>query len=146
MKRVLIAIAVLAFAGMADAQRMPPGKWWQRPEIIQELQLTNDQQDRLDEIFRGAANDLIDARGAIEKVQIAIRGELDRPQVRKAELMRLADQLNDARGKLFSRELEMLIDMRTVLNPQQWTKMRRHLDERPRPSQERPMQQRRRPQ
>lgn len=132
MKRVLIAIAVLACAAIASmdlmAQGMPPGKWWQRPEVVQELQLTNEQQNRLDEIFRGAANDLIDAKGAVEKLQIAIRGELDRPQIRKAELLRIAGQLSDARGKLFEREITMLVDMRAVLNEQQWTRMRQHLD------------------
>ncbi|HEV7242543.1 MAG TPA: periplasmic heavy metal sensor [Thermoanaerobaculia bacterium] len=128
MRRVLFAAALLACAAIAQGQGLPPGKWWQRPAVIQELQLTNEQQDRLDEIFRGAANDLIDARGAIEKLQIAIRGELDRSQVRKPELLRLANQLSDARGKLFERELVMLIDMRAVLNEQQWTRMRRILD------------------
>ena len=132
MKRFLIAIAVLACAAVAQAQGqgMPPGKWWQRPEIIRELQLTNDQQRRLDEIFRGAANDLIDAKGEVEKLQIAIRGELDRPQVRRAELLKIAGQLSAARGKLFERELTMLVDMRGVLNEQQWTRMRQHLEDR----------------
>lgn len=132
MKRFLIAIAVLACAAIGPvdlmAQGMPPGKWWQRPEVIQELQLTNEQQNRLDEIFRNAANDLIDAKGSVEKLQIAIRGELDRPQVRKAELLRIAAQLSEARGTLFERELMMLVDMRAVLNENQWTRMRQHLD------------------
>lgn len=130
MKRFLVAVALLACAAGAYGQGpgMPPGKWWQRPEIIQELQLTNDQQQRLDEIFRGAANELIDAKAAVEKLQVAIRGELDRPQIRRAELMRIAGQLSDARGKLFERELMMLVDMRGVLNDQQWVKMRHHLD------------------
>ncbi len=132
MKRFVIAIAVLACAAIAPmdlmAQGMPPGKWWQRPDVIQELQLTHEQQNRLDEIFRGAANDLIDAKGAVEKLQIAIRGELDRPQTRKAELLRIAEQLSEARGKLFERELTMLVDMRAVLNDRQWIRMRQHLD------------------
>jgi len=128
MKRVLIAIAVLACASIAQGQGMPPGKWWQRPEVIRELQITNEQQDRLDEIFRGAAGDLIDAKGDVEKLQITIRGELDRPQVRKAELQRIATQLSAARGRLFERELMMLVDMRAVLNDQQWKRMRQFLD------------------
>lgn len=128
MKRFLVAAALLACAAIAQGQGLPPGKWWQRPAIVQELQLTNEQQNRLDEIFRGAASDLIDARAAIEKLQIAIRGELDKTQVRKTEILRLATQLSDARGKLFERELVMLIDMRAVLNDQQWAKMRRVLD------------------
>jgi hypothetical protein len=128
MKRFLVAVAVLACAALAQAQGLPPGKWWQRPEVIQQLQLTNDQQNRLDEIFRGAANELIDAKAAVEKLQVAIRGELDRPQIRRAELQRIAAQLSAARGKLFERELMMLVDMRAVLNDQQWTKARQFLD------------------
>ena len=63
MKRFLVfAVAVLACAAVAESQGMPPGKWWQRAEVIQELELTRDQQNRLDEIFRGAANELIDAK------------------------------------------------------------------------------------
>jgi hypothetical protein len=48
--------------------------------------------------------------------------------VRKAELLRIAGQLSAARGRLFERELAMLIDMRGVLNDQQWTRMRQFLD------------------
>ncbi|HEX6097681.1 MAG TPA: periplasmic heavy metal sensor [Thermoanaerobaculia bacterium] len=129
MKRLLIAmVAALACAAIAEGQGMPPGKWWQRPELVRELQLSNEQRDRLDTIFRGAANELIDAKGEVEKLQIAIRGELDRPQVRRAELQRIAGQLSAARGKLFQRELMMLVDMRGVLTEQQWARMRKHLD------------------
>lgn len=129
MKRFLVlAVAVLACAAVAESQGMPPGKWWQRAEVIQELELTRDQQNRLDEIFRGAANELIDAKAEVEKLQVAIRGELDRPQIRRAELQKIATQLSAARGKLFERELMMLVDMRAVLNEQQWAKARRFLD------------------
>lgn len=127
-RRILAVTALFACAAIANAQQMPPGKWWHRPEIIQELQLTADQQQKLDDVFRAAANDLIDNRAAVEKLQIAIRAELDRTQVRRQELQRIAGQLSDARGRLFERELMMLVDMRGVLNDQQWSQMRAHLD------------------
>ena len=147
-RRFLVAAALLACAAIAQAQQMPPGKWWRRAEVVRELQLSSEQQDRLDEIFRDAANDLIDARAAIEKLQVAIRAEIDRAQPRRQELQRVAAQLSDARGRLFERELMMLLDMRAVLNEQQWRRMRAHLDrmqDRPREQHERPVPQRRRP-
>lgn len=139
-KRLMVAAALLVAAAFANAQQLPPGKWWQRPEIIQRLELTNDQQEKLDEIFRGAANGLIDAKGDVEKLQISLRGELDRPQMRRAEVLRIANQLSAARGKLFERELTMLVDMRGVLNDEQWRKVRNVLD-RPRDMQQRPNRQ-----
>ena len=127
-RRILFAAAFLACTALAHAQQLPPGKWWRRPELIQQLQLTADQQERLDEVFRGAANELIDTKADVEKLHVAIRGELDRPQLRKGELQRLAGQLSAARGRLFERELMMLVDMRGVLTDQQWTRIRTFLD------------------
>jgi len=138
-QRILLVAAMLIAATVAEAQQhLPPGKWWRRPEVVRQLELTRDQQDKLDEVFRTAANALIDARADIDKLQIALRGELDRTQLRRAELQRLAAQLTQARGKLFERELMMLADMRGILNEEQWTRLRTHLDR----AQERPMPQR----
>jgi Spy/CpxP family protein refolding chaperone len=145
-RRSMIAAALLFAAVWAEAQQLPPGKWWRRPEVVQQLELTSDQQDRLDEIFRAAANDLIDAKAGVEKLQVALRGEIDRSQLRRQEIQRIASQLNTARGKLFERELMMLVDMRGVLTAEQWNRMRTHLDRmQERQQQKAPMQKRRRP-
>lgn len=131
-QRILLAALLIAasftLTSIAEAQQMPPGKWWRREEVARQLELTSDQQSKLDEVFRNAANDLIDARGDVEKVQIALRGELDRVQLRRQELQRLATQLTQARGKLFERELMMLADMRGILNDDQWNRLRTFLD------------------
>ena len=131
-QRVLLAAllmaATLTLASIAEGQQMPPGKWWRREEVARQLELTRDQQDKLDEVFRSAANGLIDARADVEKLQIALRGELDRVQLRRQELQRIAGQLTLARGKLFERELMMLADMRGILNDEQWNRLRTFLD------------------
>lgn len=138
-KRLLIAAAMLIAATFAEAQQqLPPGKWWRREEVVRQLELTREQQGKLDEVFSSAANDLIDARANVEKLQVALRAELDRTQLRRQELQRLATQLSSARGKLFEREIMMLADMRGVLNEEQWTRLRTHLDRRA--TGERPMQ------
>lgn len=123
----LIILAVALITATASAQ-MPPGKWWRRPEITRTLALTSDQQARLDSIFRTAANDLIDQRADVEKLNIALRGELDQPQLNRANLQRLAQRLGEARGKLFEREVMMLVEMRSVLNDDQWQRLRNELD------------------
>ena len=123
----LLITAALVFSSIAEAQQLPPGKWWRREEVARQLELTREQQDKLDEVFRAAANGLIDAKAEVDKLQIALRGELDRAQLRRQELQRLAAQLTQARGKLFERELMMLADMRGILNHEEWTRLRTHL-------------------
>jgi Spy/CpxP family protein refolding chaperone len=126
MRRWLFAAVLVAAATLASAQQLPPGKWWQRPEIVKQLNLTAEQQQRLDEAFRASADALIDARADVEKAQVALRGELERAQLRRNDIRAIATRLSEARGRLFERELMMLVDMRAVLNDAQWEQMRRH--------------------
>ena len=123
-----LAFSILLFATSVIAADLPPGRWWRQPAIVQMLTLTDDQQSRLEAIFRGNANDLIDLKAEVEKSNIALRGELDRPQLDRAAIRRVAVRLNDARAHLFERELMMLVDMRSVLNDTQWNRLRSELD------------------
>jgi len=133
------ALAALFTVSSAFAQALPPGKWWRRPEIVQSLNLTDEQQDRLELIFRASATELIDLKAEVDKANIALRGELDRPQLDRVAIHRVAVRLNDARGKLFDRELMMLVEMRGVLTDPQWNRMRNELNKLERP-QQRPAQ------
>jgi len=137
MRRIAFAALALLSAGGLFAQQLPPGRWWRRPEIVQRLNLSAEQQDRLEAIFRSAAPDLIDLKAQVDKSNIALRGELDRTQLDRTAIVRIAAQLNQSRGKLFERELGMLVDMRSVLTDPQWERMRSELErlqERPRPA------------
>jgi hypothetical protein len=127
-KLVLAAAMLLLLTTSMDAQQMPPGKWWRRPEVVRILALSPEQQSRLDEVFRSRADVLIDAKAEVDKLQVSLRGELDRTQLRRAEIQKIAERLNAARGTLFAAELMMLVDMRQVLTEGQWEKMRTHLD------------------
>jgi len=138
MKRALLLFALFTLATTASAIDLPPGKWWRRPEVIQMLNLTDDQQTRLEAISVKSANELIDLKGEVEKANVAMRAELDQPQLNREAIRRAAMRVNDARAKLFERELMMLVDMRGVLSDMQWNRMRQAVDQR----QNRPMQQR----
>ena|SRR5438270_6248593 len=127
MRRLALAVLTLLLTATAFAQ-VPPGRWWRRPDIIQRLELTDEQQSRLDAIFRGAATDLIDLKAEMDKQQIALRGELDQPQLNRAAIRQIAVRLNEARSRKFERELMMFVDMRAALTDPQWNRMRVELD------------------
>lgn len=141
-KRIALAALLMLVASAALAQlNMPPGKWWRRAEIVRELNLSEEQQDRLEGVFAASAADLIDLRGEVEKQSIALRAAIDRPQLDRDAIRQLAQRLNDARGRQFQRELMMLVDMRGVLTDAQWNRMRNALDRLGERRQDRPNQQ-----
>jgi len=138
-KRFALALIALLFASSMLAQGMPPGKWWRKAEVSNFLGLTTEQQNKLENIWLGASSELIDLRSDVEKQNIALRIELDRPQLDRRAVQAAAARLNAARGRLFERELGMLVDMRGVLSDAQWSRMRAQLD---RLGNDRPMPQR----
>jgi hypothetical protein len=146
MKKTMLLAALAALLTttlFAQGPQLPPGKWWDRPEVVRVLALTEEQRTKLDDIFRAAANGLIDARADVEKANVALRGELDQPQVNRGNLQRLARQLNEARGRLFEREVMMFADMRGVLSQTQWSRLRSEMERR---RDQPPQQRRQRPQ
>jgi len=129
MRRIILAaLLLLGFVAASQAADLPPGKWWRRPEVISALNLSEEEQSKLESIWAASANDLIDLRGSVEKENVALRTMLDAPQLDRKAIQRAASRLSDARGRLFDRELMMLVDMRNVLTTQQWTRMRAFLD------------------
>ena len=128
-KRTALAALLMLVATAALAQvNLPPGKWWRRAEIVQALNLSDEQQQRLENVFRSSAPDLIDLRAEVEKQAIGLRAALDQPQLDRAAIRQAAQRLNEARGRQFQRELMMMVDMRAVLSDQQWNRMRMQLD------------------
>lgn len=139
--RKLFILCVL-FAGLAAtqaaAQNMPPGKWWRQERVIERLGLTEEQQVRLDTIFRDSANDLIDLKADMEKRSLALRRELDGSELKRENVKSAAQALSQARARLFDREMMMLVDMRQVLSTDQWSRFRRVLETREGPRRREP--------
>ena len=125
---VLAALLALGLAAATQAADLPPGKWWRRPEVINQLNLSEEQQSKLESIWASSANDLIDLRATVEKENVGLRTLLDAATLDRAAIRHAATRLSEARGRLFDRELMMLVDMRNALNDQQWTRMRALLD------------------
>ncbi|HUF16651.1 MAG TPA: periplasmic heavy metal sensor [Thermoanaerobaculia bacterium] len=109
-------------------ESLPQGKWWNRPEIVRQLNLTPQQQTRLDNVFRRHADGLIDLRAEVQKRSIDLRSELDRQQLDREAIQQAAKRVGSARSDLFERELLLLVDMRAELTAEQWNRFRRVLN------------------
>lgn len=130
--RWLAVLALLAFAISAAAQdaAMPAGKWWHQREIVKRLNLTAEQQTRLDELFRGHAPELIDLRADMEKKALALRESIDRPEFDRDQIRAAAAQVSEARARMFEREILMMVEMRSTLSNDQWGRLRQAMGNR----------------
>ncbi len=102
---------------------VPPGTWWRNPETIKALNLSADQQKKMDDTFRQNRIALIDFKANLEKEQLNLEPIVNAnpPDTNKAlaQISRIAD----LRADLEKANAKMLLGLRSQLTTDQWTRL-----------------------
>src|SRR6202789_1333994 len=110
--------------GMHSGFRIgPPGMWWHNPDLIQKLTLTPDQQKRMDDILQQSRLQLIDLRANLEKQELLMEPMLAANPPDTNKILAQIDHTAQARAELEKANAKMLLGIRNVLTPDQWTKL-----------------------
>jgi len=104
----------------------PAGMWWKNPRIVQRLSLTAEQTKKMDDIFQQSRIQLIDLKANVEKQQVMLEPLLSANSVDTTKTLAQIDKVADARAELEKANAKMLLGIRGVLTPDQWTKLRDH--------------------
>jgi Spy/CpxP family protein refolding chaperone len=117
--------------GMHSGFRIgPPGMWWHNPDLIQKLTLTPDQQKRMDDILQQSRLQLIDLRANVEKEEVLMEPMLAANPPDTNKILAQIDHTAQARAELEKANAKMLLGIRNVLTPDQWTKLQAEQHER----------------
>ena len=124
MRRVSLAGILLLGALPLFAQGdMPDGKWWKRPRVAREIGLTAEQTKQIDAVFVQVRPRLIDLKADLEKKQFHLQQAIDEDADRQ-ELERRVDAVENARKDLQKTRALMVLDMKKVLTPEQWERLK----------------------
>lgn len=104
----------------------PSGMWWKNPMVVQKLTLTADQTKKMDDIFQQSRLQLIDLKANVEKQQVLLEPLMSANPVDTAKALAQIDKVAQARADLEKADAKMLLGIRAVLTPDQWTKLRDH--------------------
>jgi len=104
----------------------PQGMWWKNPGVVQRLSLTADQTKKMDDIFQQSRLQLIDLKANVEKQQVMLEPMLSANPLDTNKAMTQIDKVAQARADLEKANAKMLLGIRAVLTPDQWTKLRDH--------------------
>jgi Spy/CpxP family protein refolding chaperone len=104
----------------------PEGMWWKNPMVVQRLSLTADQTKKMDDIFQQSRLQLIDLKANVEKAQVMLEPMLSANPLDVAKTSVQIDKVADARADLEKANAKMLLGIRGVLTPDQWTKLHDH--------------------
>ena len=138
---VLIAGGLLAGIGMAQApgggpgigfgDHRPPmersfgdhGRWWNNPEMVGKLKLTDDQRKAMDDTLQQHRETLVDMRGALEKAELELEPMMKQDQPNESQILAQIDKVAAARAELEKANARFLLAIRSTLTPDQWKQM-----------------------
>lgn len=122
----LVAAALLSMGAVVQAQGLgvPPGKWWERPRVAEELGITSEQQQRLEAVTYQSARAMIDLKSAVDKAELDLRVAGDAEPFDPRPARQAFAALQQARQRLETERFELLIKVREVLTREQWRQLR----------------------
>jgi len=103
----------------------PAGKWWDNPELAKRLNLSADQQKRMDDVFQQNRLRLIDLHAAVEKEEAILEPLIEAASPDDAKALPQIDRVAQARAELEKANARLLLGLRHVLTPEQWKMLER---------------------
>ena len=97
-------------------------KWWQTEQFKQELGLTSDQSQRIEDLYQSTLPKLRAAKQDLDRLEAELSQLIAGNNVEEAPVLRQIDRVEQARSELSKTRTLMLIRMRRVLSPEQRTK------------------------
>jgi len=99
------------------------GKFWNNPDIVKQLTLTDDQRKAMDGILQDHRMKLIDLQATLRKAELTLGPLMKADTPDRAAIEAQIDKVVSARGELEKANARFLLDIRMQLKPDQWKQL-----------------------
>jgi Spy/CpxP family protein refolding chaperone len=107
------------------AQKGPFGKWWHNPDISGQLNLTEQEKNRLDKQFVESRRKLIELKSDVQKQRFELETLLEMEELDEDALNDQFKGLEKARNKLANERFRFLKESRKILGKERFQNVKR---------------------
>jgi len=116
----VLAAAALAWPAAAQMPEGPPGKWWKRPVVARLLNLSPEQQGKLEDIFSRRRREFVDLKADVERRQIDVEELVAKKDSDPKKVAASVDVMEQSRLRLRKAVTMMFLEQKDVLSAAQW--------------------------
>lgn len=109
---------------MGEAKMLPDGKWWKMPKIAQDLDLTGEEQTKLDDLFIQSKRKMIDLKSDVEKEKLELEQIMEKKDFDEPACMAIFKKLKDAGTRLATERFGFLVEVRKLLGADRFLKLK----------------------
>ena len=111
----VLLLILLISPTIAVSKDMPLGKWWHNPRVSYQLNLSEKEKGKPDEIFVESRRKLIDLKSSVEREQFEIENLLESEVLDEAAVMEQFKRLEKARGNLSTDRFDFILEVRKTI-------------------------------
>jgi periplasmic protein CpxP/Spy len=100
------------------------GRWWDNPQVAKDLNLGADQKQKMDDIFQQGRLKLIDLHASLQREEATLDPLINADTPDETKVLAQIDKVAAARAELEKANARLLLSVRQVLTPEQWTKLK----------------------
>ncbi len=108
---------------MEQAFGFANGQFWNNPDIVKQLTLSDDQRKAMDGILQDHRMKLIDMQATLRKAELAMGPLMEADTPDRAAIEAQIDKVVGARADLEKANARFLLDIRMQLKPDQWKQL-----------------------
>ena len=109
--------------GGQDGFKMPHGKWWRLPSIQKSLNVTPDEQKKLDQLYTESRKKMIDLKATVEKEKLDLEVIMDSETFNKATCLKQFQSLADAKTRLSAERFSFITEIRALFGQERYLKL-----------------------
>lgn len=122
---VAMVLTLMSFLPPPPAQAWGAarGKWWRAPDIARQIQLSEDEISRLDNIFDAAQLRMIELRGQVAMERAKLRALLEQPVLDEDAITQQHQNQQEAWNRLSAERLAFLLETRKIIGHERFIKL-----------------------
>jgi Spy/CpxP family protein refolding chaperone len=109
---------------MEQAFGLASGQFWNNPNLVKQLNLTDDERKAMDGILQDHRMKLIDLQAALQKAEVTMSPLMKADTPNRSAIEAQIDKVVQARADLEKANSRFLLDIRMQLTPDQWKQLR----------------------
>jgi len=127
----LLAAASFSFAEepFEQGEMMPRGKWWRMSDVSKTLNLTPDEQEKLDNLFMQNRKNLIDLRTNVEKEKLALEQIMETDPFDESACLSQHKKMQEAISNITAERFKFLVEVRKILGKERFQQFRTKFNE-----------------
>ncbi|MFO7666537.1 MAG: hypothetical protein R6V76_07965 [Desulfobacterales bacterium] len=128
---VLLIVLIALTANAMGGERLKRN-WWHDPEISKQLNLSENEKQRLDELLVESGRKMIELKGIVEKERFELNALLENKSSNESAITGQFKKLENARSALANERLQFLIQTRAIIGIERFKELRIYFENLPR--------------